>query len=72
MIGIGVSVPLFSNQEDYVGYVPKHWPSFGDSTPIVGFVLSAVLYLVFSRVAGRTPTSVSASSSASASAQAEA
>lgn len=68
MIGIGVSVPLFSNQEDYVGYVPKHWPSFGDSTPIVGFVLSAVLYVVFTRVTGRT----SASASASASAQAEA
>lgn len=72
LIGIGVSVPLFSNQEDYVGYVPKHWPSFGDSTPIVGFVLSAVLYVVFSRVAGRTSTTASASASASTSAQAEA
>lgn len=67
-----MSVPLFSNQEDYVGYVPKHWPSFGDSTPIVGFVLSAVLYVVFSRVAGRTSTTASASASASTSAQAEA
>lgn len=45
-----MSVPLFSNQEDYVGYVPKHWPSFGDSTPIVGFVLSAVLYAVLRSV----------------------
>ena len=44
LIGVAVSVPLFSNQEDYVGYVPKHWPSFGDITPVVGFVLSAVLY----------------------------
>ncbi|MCH5676666.1 purine-cytosine permease family protein [Streptomyces gilvus] len=44
LIGVAVSVPLFSNQEDYVGYVPKHWPSFGDITPIVGFVVSAVLY----------------------------
>lgn len=52
MIGIGVSVPLFSNQEDYVGYVPKHWPSFGDSTPIVGFVLSAVLYVALRKVLG--------------------
>lgn len=60
MIGIAVSVPLFSNQEDYVGYVPKHWPSFGDSTPIVGFVLSAVLYVVFTRVAGRTSTPAAA------------
>lgn len=52
MIGVAVSVPLFSNQEDYVGYVPKHWPSFGDSTPIVGFVLSAVLYAVLRKVLG--------------------
>lgn len=52
MIGVAVSVPLFSNQEDYVGYVPKHWPSFGDSTPIVGFVLSAVLYVVLRSVLG--------------------
>lgn len=44
LIGVAVSVPLFSNQEDYVGYVPKHWPSFGDITPVVGFVVSAVLY----------------------------
>lgn len=65
-----MSVPLFSNQEDYVGYVPKHWPSFGDSTPIVGFVLSAVLYVVFSRVAGRTTTSASVSASASVQAEA--
>jgi NCS1 family nucleobase:cation symporter-1 len=52
LIGIGVSVPLFSNQEDYVGYVPKHWPSFGDSTPIVGFVLSAVLYVALRKALG--------------------
>ncbi|WP_328749518.1 cytosine permease [Streptomyces sp. NBC_00285] len=44
LIGVAVSVPLFSNQEDYVGYVPKHWPSFGDITPVVGFVVSAALY----------------------------
>ncbi len=53
LIGIAISVPLFSNQEDYVGYVPEHWPSFGDSTPIAGFVLSAVLYVTFTRIAGR-------------------
>jgi nucleobase:cation symporter-1, NCS1 family len=44
LIGVAVSVPLFSNQEDYVGYVPEHWPSFGDITPVVGFALSALLY----------------------------
>ncbi|MFD5590542.1 purine-cytosine permease family protein [Streptomyces griseorubiginosus] len=49
LIGVAVSVPLFSNQEDYVGCVPKHWPSFGDITPVVGFALSAVLYAALRR-----------------------
>jgi NCS1 family nucleobase:cation symporter-1 len=49
LIGVAVSVPLFSNQEDYVGYVPEHWPSFGDITPVVGFVVSAVLYAALRR-----------------------
>ncbi|MFJ9901838.1 purine-cytosine permease family protein [Streptomyces sp. NPDC101152] len=49
LIGVAVSVPLFSNQQDYVGYVPKHWPSFGDITPVVGFALSALLYAVLRR-----------------------
>ncbi|MFF4034742.1 purine-cytosine permease family protein [Streptomyces sviceus] len=54
LIGVAVSVPLFSNQEDYVGYVPEHWPSFGDITPVVGFALSALLYAVLRR---RSPLS---------------
>ena len=49
LVGVAVSVPLFSNQEDYVGYVPEHWPSFGDITPVVGFVVSAVLYAALRR-----------------------
>ncbi|MFF1719983.1 purine-cytosine permease family protein [Streptomyces sviceus] len=49
LIGVAVSVPLFSNQEDYVGYVPEHWPSFGDITPVVGFALSALLYAALRR-----------------------
>jgi nucleobase:cation symporter-1, NCS1 family len=53
LIGVAVSVPLFSNQEDYVGYVPEHWPSFGDITPVVGFALSALLYAALRR---RSPT----------------
>ncbi|WP_329266240.1 purine-cytosine permease family protein [Streptomyces pseudovenezuelae] len=49
LLGVAVSVPLFSNQEDYVGYVPEHWPSFGDITPVVGFAVSAVLYAALRR-----------------------
>ena len=46
-IGMGVSIWLFSNQEKYVGPIPKHHPAFGDITFEVGFVLTAVLYAVF-------------------------
>jgi len=49
LIGVAVSVPLFSNQTDYVGYVPEHWPSFGDITPVVGFAVSALLYAALRR-----------------------
>lgn len=44
LIGIAVSVPLFSNQEKFVGWVPEKWPAFGDITCLVGFVVSAGLY----------------------------
>lgn len=49
LAGIAVSVPLFSNQERYVGWVPERWPSFGDITCLVGFVVSAGLYRVLRR-----------------------
>ena len=48
---IAVSVPLFSNQEKYVGWVPEQWPSFGDITCLVGFVVSAVLHRGLRRAA---------------------
>lgn len=49
LVGVAVSVPLFSNQEKYVGWVPKHWASFGDITCLVGFALSAALYALLRR-----------------------
>jgi nucleobase:cation symporter-1, NCS1 family len=49
LIGVAVSVPLFSNQEDFVGRVPKPHPAFGDITPLVGFAVSAGLYAVLRR-----------------------
>ncbi|MEV6842344.1 cytosine permease [Actinoplanes sp. NPDC051411] len=45
-IGMAVSIWLFSNQSDYIGLVPKHWPSFGDIAFEVGFVVSALVYAV--------------------------
>lgn len=51
LAGIAVSVPLFSNQEKYVGWVPEQWPAFGDITCLVGFAVSAALYRVLRRAA---------------------
>ena len=48
-IAIGVSIWLFANQTDYTGLLAKHWPSLGDLTFEVGFVLAALLYAVFFR-----------------------
>ena len=45
-VSLVVSVWLFSNQALYVGLVPQTWPAFGDSVPVVGFVLAAVLYAI--------------------------
>jgi NCS1 nucleoside transporter family len=49
-IGMAVSIWLFSNQEQYVGPIPKAHPAFGDSTFEVGFVLAGLLYLLFFRL----------------------
>jgi NCS1 nucleoside transporter family len=43
-VGMAVSIPLFSNQSEYVGVVPKHWGSFGDITFEVGFAVAALIY----------------------------
>jgi len=48
-IAIVVSIYFFANQVKYVGVVPKHYPAFGDIAFEVGFVLAAVLYLIFFR-----------------------
>ncbi|WP_239117749.1 purine-cytosine permease family protein [Paractinoplanes ferrugineus] len=43
-VGMVLSIWLFSNQSEYVGPVPAHFPSFGDFTFEVGFVVTALLY----------------------------
>jgi NCS1 family nucleobase:cation symporter-1 len=47
IIGMGVSIWLFSNQTEYVGLVPKHHASVGDITFEAGFVITAVIYLTW-------------------------
>jgi nucleobase:cation symporter-1, NCS1 family len=54
LVGGGISIWLFSNQTKYVGLVPKHWDNAGDLTFEVGFVLTAVIYLVWRAVADRS------------------
>lgn len=52
LIGMVVSVWLFSNQSLYVGLLAEKFPSVGDITFIVGFVLSALIYALLYTVAG--------------------
>ncbi|MHB1172733.1 MAG: purine-cytosine permease family protein [Lacisediminihabitans sp.] len=51
VVGLVVSIVLFSNQSFYTGFVPKAWSAVGDLTIPVGFIVSAVVYyVVFRRV----------------------
>jgi nucleobase:cation symporter-1, NCS1 family len=59
-VGAAVSIWLFSNQTEYIGVVPAHNGNFGDLTFEVGFVLTAVIYLAWRLLAGRTPARVAA------------
>jgi purine-cytosine permease-like protein len=49
MIGLVVSVVLFSNQEKFVGVVAKAVPQLGDITFFIGFVLAGGSYLLLCR-----------------------
>ena len=44
--GMAVSIPLFSNQTEFVGVLAKHHPALGDITFEVGFVVTAIVYLL--------------------------
>jgi nucleobase:cation symporter-1, NCS1 family len=52
LIGMGISIWLFSNQTEYVGVVPTHYPGVGDITFIIGFVITAAVYLGWHLLAG--------------------
>jgi NCS1 nucleoside transporter family len=56
LVGMAVSVWLFSNQTRYAGPVPRHFPSVGDLTFEVGFVLTAVLYVALTALRNRPKT----------------
>ena len=52
LVGMGISIWLFSNQTEYVGVVPTHVADVGDLTFEVGFVITAVIYLGWHLIAG--------------------
>ncbi len=51
---MGVSIPLLSNQTDFVGALAKHHPDLGDLTFEAGFVLAAVFYWLLFRFLPRS------------------
>ncbi len=53
-IAMGVSIWLFANQTDYVGFLPTHYPALGDLTFEVGFVLAVLLYTLFFKLQGES------------------
>ena len=53
LLGVILSVWLFSNQTKYIGPIPTHVPSVGDLTFEVGFVITAVVYLTWHAITGR-------------------
>lgn len=55
LAGIVVSVLLFSHQTAFTGVVAKLVPGLGDVAFLVGFVLSAALYLALRPLAARNP-----------------
>jgi len=49
LVGLVVSVLLFSNQEKFVGFIAAAVPQLGDITFFVGFLLAGACYLVLCR-----------------------
>jgi hypothetical protein len=58
LVGMGISIGLFSNQSEYIGPVPTSVGSVGDLTFEVGFVITAAVYLTWHAIAktGREKT----------------
>jgi NCS1 family nucleobase:cation symporter-1 len=48
-VGIGVSIPLFSNQLKFHGFLVRHHAGLGDLTFEVGFVVAGLLYYLLYR-----------------------
>ena len=55
LVGIAVSVPLFSNQQLFTGLIARQFPGLGDIAFLVGFVLAGALYAVLRPIAAGNP-----------------
>ncbi|HET7530452.1 MAG TPA: cytosine permease [Mycobacteriales bacterium] len=53
VVGMAVSIPLFSNQAKYLAPIPKEHPGVGDLTFEVGFLVAAAVYAVLFAVTRR-------------------
>jgi purine-cytosine permease-like protein len=62
LVGMVVSIWLFSNQTKYVGTVVKHAPGVGDITFLVGFALAGGLYAALRSVLREAPAAPEAPS----------
>jgi nucleobase:cation symporter-1, NCS1 family len=51
LVGMGISIWLFSNQTEYIGVVPTHIGSVGDLTFEAGFLITTVVYLGWHAIA---------------------
>jgi len=56
LVGMVVSILLFSNQTDFVGVIAKQVPGLGDITFLIGFVLSALVYALLRPALGANRT----------------
>jgi nucleobase:cation symporter-1, NCS1 family len=54
LVGMVVSIWLFSNQTEYVGFVPSHVTSAGDITFEAGFIITGLIYILWRGRNGRT------------------
>jgi NCS1 nucleoside transporter family len=64
LVGMGISIWLFSDQTKYVGVVPKHHPSVGDVTFEVGFLITAAVYALLYILEARRQSGTADSTSA--------
>jgi nucleobase:cation symporter-1, NCS1 family len=53
LVGMGVSIWLFSNQTEYVGVVPSRIGSAGDITFEAGFLITGLIYISWRVLNGR-------------------